>query len=261
MIEFYSGDTDTAIQRLCHSLDSFEPEWKYKVRPASDEDIARLQCICNQYGYHIPDVYMSYLRTMGADDGGLLEREWDGSMECDILSILDLFEDENYDAVDDLKRGLLLFSYHWTDTNCYLDVSRSEDNPPVLDRDCQYFTGSFEKYLFQKAFNIYQEQVILKTSVGPSLNSCDVILKRHLFACAECGGTIEERMQFVKWWMKSLRLSGEEAWFSDKVHYFSYNNDYALSVNLYSGMLIVFSCNDQTQYTRIEKSLRHFIGE
>ena len=52
-----------------------------------------------------------------------------------------------------------LFSYHWTEAHCYLRIGKQEDNPVVTDWKNHYFAGSFEKYLFQKAFNIYQKNL------------------------------------------------------------------------------------------------------
>ncbi|MDE7204481.1 MAG: hypothetical protein K2O91_21865, partial [Lachnospiraceae bacterium] len=158
---------------------------------------------------------------------------------------------------DDLQRGLLLFSYHWTDANCYLRVSRSEDNPVVTDRENHYFAGSFEKYIFQKAFDMYQEKFKHKSSVGTSVNSCDAILKKHSFPCSICGGTVEEKMELVRWLVKSLNLHEKETWFGDDLHYFSYNEHYALRVNIYNSLLLVFSCDDIMLKKKIDSKLSH----
>ncbi len=78
-----------------------------------------------------------------------------------------------------MQQGFLLLSYHWTEAHCYLRIKKQEDNPVVTDWENHYFAGSFEKYLFQKAFNIYQEKFEHKLSVGTSVSSCDdIILKK-----------------------------------------------------------------------------------
>lgn len=146
--------------------------------PASDEQIQQLENICAEYGYRVPKVYLDYLKAMGESDGGLLEREWDGYMEPNIHTILELFCDEDFDAKEYLQQGLLLFSYHWTEAHCYLRIRKQEDNPVVTDWENHYFAGSFEKYLFQKAFNMFQEKFKYKSSVGTSINSCDALLKK-----------------------------------------------------------------------------------
>lgn len=223
---------------------------------ASDGEIQHLENICAEYGYRIPKVYLDYLNTMGESDGGLLEREWDGYMEPNIHTILELFCDEDFDAQEYLQQGLLLFSYHWTEAHCYLRIGKQEDNPVVTDWKDHYFAGSFEKYLFQKAFNMYQEKFEHKVSVGTSVNSCDAILKKYSFPCSICGGTAEEKMEFVRWLaVRFLDLHEEEVWFGDKLHYFSYNEHYALSVNTYHSPLLVFSCDDILLKKKIDAQL------
>ena len=149
-----------------------------------------------------------------------------------------------------------LFSYHWTEAHCYLRIGKQEDNPVVTDWKDHYFAGSFEKYLFQKAFNMYQEKFEHKVSVGTSVNSCDAILKKYSFPCSICGGTAEEKMEFVRWLaVRFLDLHEEEVWFGDKLHYFSYNEHYALSVNTYHSPLLVFSCDDIILKKKIDAQL------
>ena len=244
------------MERLYRTISNFDRSWSSKCMSASDGEIQHLENICAEYGYRIPKVYLDYLNTMGESDGGLLEREWDGYMEPNIHTILELFCDEDFDAQEYLQQGLLLFSYHWTEAHCYLRIGKQEDNPVVTDWENHYFAGSFEKYLFQKAFNIYQEKFEHKVSVGTSVNSCDAILKKYSFPCSICGGTAEEKMEFVRWLaVRFLDLHEEEVWFGDKLHYFSYNEHYALSVNTYHSPLLVFSCDDILLKKKIDAQL------
>lgn len=92
-----------------------------------------------------------------------------------------------------------------------------ENQPIVTDWKNHYFAGSFEKYLFQKVFYIYQEKFEHKSSVGTSINSCDALLKKHSFPCSFCGGTAEEKMKFVRWLVNFLELHEKETWFSDEL--------------------------------------------
>ncbi len=255
MIEFYQGTPDSVMERLCKTISNFDKSWIRKCLPASDEQIQQLENICAQYGYSVPKVYLDYLKVMGENDGGLLEREWDGYMEPNISNILELFGDEDFEAREYLQRGLLLFSYHWTETHCYLRINRSDDNPVVTDWENHYFAGNFEKYLFQKAFDIFQEKFQHKSSVGTSINSCDALLKKHSFTCSICGGTNEEKMVFVRWLVKSLDFNEKETWFGDDLNYFSYNEHYALRVNIYHSLLLVFSCDDIKLKKKVDSKL------
>lgn len=78
MVDFYEGTLDTLRERLCSSISSFDPEWVKSCVPATEEQIQQLQDILAEYHQTVPTAYLHYLRGMGQNDGGLLEREWDG---------------------------------------------------------------------------------------------------------------------------------------------------------------------------------------
>ncbi len=65
-----------------------------------------------------------------------------------------------------------------------LRIGKQEDNPVVTDWKNQYFAGSFEKYLFQKAFNIYHDALSVNIYHSMLLVfSCDdIIWKKKLDA-------------------------------------------------------------------------------
>ncbi len=146
-------------ERLCSSISSFDPEWVKRCVPATEEQIRQLQDIFAECHYMVPAAYLYYLRRMGQNDGGLLENEWDGC-EVDIGTVLELLLDrENFDYRryrKDLEEGLFRFSHHWADSCFYMKLSVADDNPMVTDMHGIYVTESFEKYLFRKAFHIYQ---------------------------------------------------------------------------------------------------------
>lgn len=159
MIEFYHGTPDSVMERLCKTVSSFDKSWIRKCIPATDGQIQQLENICAEYGYRVPKIYLDYLKAMGENDGGLLEREWDGYMEPGIHTILELFYDEDFEAREYLQQGLLLFSYHWTETHCYLRIGQSEDNPVVTDWKNHYFAGSFENTCFRKRFTFIRKNL------------------------------------------------------------------------------------------------------
>lgn len=257
MVQFYQGTPESVMERLHRTISYFDKSWSSKCVPASDEQIQQLENICAEYGYYVPKVYLDYLKAMGENDGGLLEREWDGYMEPNLHTILELFCDEDFEAREYLQQGLLLFSYHWSDTHCYLRITTHDDNPVVTDWEHHYFAGSFEKYLFQKAFNIYQEKFEHKLSVGTSIMTCDTLLKKYSFPCSICGGTDEEKMEFVRWLVVNLPdLHEKETWFSDNLNYCSYNEHYALSINIHHSLRLVFSCDDIILKKKIDTQLK-----
>lgn len=118
MVEFQEGTLDTLMERLCSGISGFDPEWAKRCVPATEEQIRQLKDILAEYNYTIPAAYLYYLKRMGQDDGGLLENEGDVCF--------------------------------------YMKISNKEDNPMVTDWGGVYVTESFEKYLFRKAFRMYQ---------------------------------------------------------------------------------------------------------
>lgn len=258
MPEFYQGTPDTALSRLCRTIDQFSPGWSGRCVPAEKEQVRRMAELCAQYGRRLPPVYLDYLRTMGQDDAGLLEQEWDGCMEPSVGHILELLEDNAFGAQEDLERGLLLFSSHWTEAHCYLRLRGSEKDPVVTDSEGEYFAGSFEKYLFQKAFRMYQKQFRCTSSVGTSINSIDEVLERHGFPRSVHGGTREEKTAFIRWLAAPFRP--REAWFSDDLHYFAYGDDYALEIDIYWSLSLLFCCNNLSRKKQADTALMKIFG-
>ncbi|MDE7224582.1 MAG: hypothetical protein K2O34_12500, partial [Acetatifactor sp.] len=134
-----------------------------------------------------------------------------------------------------------------------LRLSDWSDNPVVTDKNGKYFAGSFEKYLFQQAFKMYHEKFQYKAGVGNSIKSMDEVLKKYSLPCSVFGGTAEERMDFVRRLVEPFHP--QKAWFSDELHYFCYDETYALSINLYWSCLIVFSCNDPALKEKADREL------
>ncbi len=258
MTEFCNGTLDTMIERLCNAVSGFDKEWIKECIPATEEQVQNLENICKQYHFVLPRAYLEYLRVMGQNDGGLLKKEWDGFAEPSINCILESFEDEDIGVKEDLEKGLLLLSYHWTEANIYLRLADGEDNPVVTDRNNKYFAGSFEKYLFQKAFKRYQEKYAYKVRIGTSVSSSDTILKKYCYSCSTYGGTIEERMNFVRSLIEQYHM--EKEWFSDNLHCFCHNERCALGIDIRGSFSLVFSCNDPVLKKKADFVLNNIFG-
>jgi len=64
-------------------------------------------------------------------------------------------------------------------------------------------------------------------------------------------------MEFVRWLVVSLPdLHDKEAWFSDNQNYCSYNEHYALSINIHHSLRLVFSCDDIILKKKIDTQLK-----
>ena len=250
MAEFQEGTLDTLMERLCSSISSFAPEWVTRCVPATEEQIQQLKDILAEYNYTIPAVYLYYLKRMGQDDGGLLENEWDGC-EVDIGTVLELLPNK------ELEKGLFQFSDHWADACFYLKLSDTEDNPMVTDWEGVYVTESFEKYLFQKAFHMYQRGFPYTDFKSASV--CDHHerkKKENCRTCPYCGETVEERMDLINQMAESYGI--KKAWFSDQAHFICYSASYAFEIRVCTGYSIKFCCNDDKLWEQIKYSLSSF---
>ena len=250
MAEFYEGTLDTLMERLCSSISSFDQEWVKHCVPATEEQIRQLQDILAEYHYTIPAAYLYFLRRMGQNDGGLLENEWDGC-EADIGTVLKF-----RDGREDLEEGFLLFSYHWADAGFYLNLSSMDDNPVVTDICRDYMAGSFEKYLFRKAFHMYQERFVHSDSDSDSVCRDEKKETEDCNMCPFYGNTAEERMDFIVRMADTYGL--KKAWFSDRTHFFCYDSNYAFEIRVDEGYEVKFCCDDDKLWAQVRYSLSSF---
>ena len=86
----------------------------------------------------------------------------EGDGEVDIGTVLELLPGK----CEDLEKGFFQFSDHWADACFYMKLSNTEDNPMVTDWGGVYVTESFEKYLFRKAFHMYQRRYPFRVKTG-----------------------------------------------------------------------------------------------
>ena len=248
MAEFQEGTLDTLMERLCSSISGFDPEWVRRCVPATEEQIRQLKDILAEYNYTIPAAYLYYLRRMGQNDGGLLENEWDGC-EVDIGTVLKLLRKDSYFRKE-LEKGFFLFSDHWADAGFYMKLSAADDNPMVTDREGVYVTESFEKYLFQKAFDMYHRKFTYSDFESESVCSDNERKKKEdCRTCPYCGETVEERMDFINQMAETYGL--KKAWFSDQAHFFCYNASYAFEINVGEGYSAHFYCDDNELWKQV----------
>lgn len=252
MVEFQEGTLDTLMERLCNGISGFDPEWAKRCVPATEEQIRQLKDILAEYNYTIPAAYLYYLKRMGQDDGGLLENEGDGC-EVDIGTVLELLPDK----CGDLEKGFFPFSDHWADVCFYMKISNKEDNPMVTNWGGVYVTESFEKYLFRKAFRMYQRGFTytdFQSNAG-----CDHPEKKkkeNCRTCPYCADTVEERMDFINQMAESYGI--KKAWFSDQSHFICYRASYAFEISVCTGYSVEFCCNDDKLWEQIKYSLSTF---
>ena len=84
-------------------------------------------------------------------------------------------------------------------------------------------------------------------------------MKKYSRPCSIHGGTVEERMNFVRWLTEPFSI--KETWFGDDFHYFSYDKWYALEINTSHSFWMTFSCNDPVLKEKADSELEKIFGE
>lgn len=252
-IPFEKGALDTMIDRLCKTMYSMDKEWSKKIEPASQNQIQSLREILKQHGRSIPLAYLLFLQTMGMNDNGLLEQEWDGYSEVNSNTLL-----ENYIVgYDDLiSDGFLPFSFHWTDVILSMKLSGS-DNPPVYS-NChdELFSGSFEKYLFQMAFRKAKNTLFLYHihCAASTERFRDILAKKTVQ-----NFSWTKPVELMEALLKPYQL--QKAWFSDDAHFYGISSKYLISVNLYCTPNITIFSDSHTVLQNMKKSLTYLFGD
>ncbi|MCT4583976.1 MAG: hypothetical protein N4A54_03540, partial [Peptostreptococcaceae bacterium] len=87
------GSVETIIDRLYEYINPVDPKWIKNIKPASCEDIKKLESICGlkDVGIKVPKSYLEYLKCMGESDGELLSQMVGGNKNIKI--ILNLYDD------------------------------------------------------------------------------------------------------------------------------------------------------------------------
>lgn len=248
MAEFQEGTLDTLMERLCNSISDFDPEWVKRCVPATEEQIQQLQDILAEYHYTIPAAYLYYLRKMGKDDGDLLERELD-FCEADIDTVLELQNEE------DLEKGFLCFAYSDPfNIGFFMKLSSMDDNPSVVTDWEEKNAESFEKYLFQRAFHMYQKSFAHSYFNNSTFVCHEEKDKDKCRTCLRQWITAKERMDWVVGTAQSYGV--RKVWFSDQTHFICCHSNYAFEIKVCEGYSVKFCCNDD----KLLKQVPHPFG-
>ena len=120
------------------------------------------------------------------------------------------------------------------------------------------FSGCFEKYLFRKAFYMYQQRFAHSDFHSPSVCREENKDKEDCKMCPFCGDTAEERMDFVIRMADTYGL--KKAWFSDRTHFICFNSNYAFEIRVDEGYAVKFCCNNDALWKKVRYSLNLFLN-
>lgn len=256
MDRFLLGNSENVIERLCATMNAIDSEWGKKIKPASKEQIEHFKDLIgfNEKGIEIPKVYLDFLETMGQEDGGLLENEWDGYTDVNINAITGCYCGDYEEITEYDPKDFLLFSSHWSEAYLYLDMSKG-DNPPVYNSDI-LFADSFEKYLFHMAFRyMYKDEYKDDDNWLPP----HVIKKIHelLNKKTSYNETKEEKKDYISKIMNSL--SFEKMWFSDSVRDYYHKDGVVVFVNVYYNLGILVVGNDADKVLQVKNDIINLV--
>ena len=131
------------------------------------------------------------------------------------------------------------------------------DNNPVVTDICRnYMAGSFEKYLFRKAFHMYQEHFVHSDSDSDSVCRDEKKETEDCNMCPFYGNTAEERMDFIVRMADTYGL--KKAWFSDQTHFFCFDSNYAFEIRVDEGYAVKFCTDDDKLWEQVRYSLSLF---
>lgn len=253
-ISFEKGSLTTMIERLCKTMNSMDKEWSKKIEPALQSQIQTLTEILKQYDKSIPLAYLLFLQTMGMNDNGLLEQEWDGATEVNLDVALERYR-QYYDYDDFILSGFLPFSFHWAESILSMKLT-GEDNPPVYYWGKELFSGSFENYLFQMAFRqVENTQFLYQVHCATSKEEFRDILAEK--AAQNLSWT--KPMELIETLLKPYRL--QKAWFSDDVRFCGVASEYIISVDLNWALNIMVSSDNYAVLQNMKNNLTHLFGD
>lgn len=252
-IPFEKGPLTTMIERLCKTMNSMDKEWSKGIKPATQNQIQSVIDILKQYGKNVPLAYLLFLQTMGMDDNGLLEHEWDGFTEINMDAALGTYR-EYYD--DFVPYGFLPFSFHWTEAILSMELTEA-DNPPIYNGYAKTpFSGSFENYLFQMAFRqVENMQFLYQVRCATSKEEFRDILAEK----AAQNFSWTKPMELIETLLKPYQL--QKAWFSDDVRFCGISSEYLISVDLHWALNIRISSDNHTVLQNMKNSLIYLFGD
>lgn len=247
---------ENLFEALSNYINAFDETWSKKIVPAKDDKIEKFREVSRiiENGYDFPKPYVLFLKHMGENDGGLLSEPFCGTANIDeLISHYIRYGDRLYDDFE-MKHNQILFFLNEMEAEYYI-TNRSDGTYEITTNfDDTYevdgFSESFEKMLFQTAFDKYERQCfgyinyfgnnrLRMEQVMKQLGTNDLITIVDEYA---------QKRGFIK------------TWFSDKWHYIGVKENASLYVHLSLAMSGYITGNDYSEIDELTKELCDIIG-
>lgn len=193
------------MEGLSAYISPVDPDWRGRLIPPEPKKLEELQMYLEMQkeNLKVPESYLKFACYVAKGDGGLL-REGE-----EFRFIMPSKITKHINNNDELDNGVACVYDLITGLMCYIDL---ENDGKISKEGDYYISSSFEKYLFQRAVQEYEERYFLKY-LGFEYEGClsfdqkkdvDIVLK-----------------EFIQ------RNQMQTVWFNDEYFLFAYNQEYS----------------------------------
>lgn len=207
------GTIDTIYERLKEYIVPVNPDWEKQIKPSRKMDIKRIYEISRieETGYTFPDAYLEYLKYMGEDDGGFLS--YGIHANTDLTTIFMDYNGKGEDIDDPIEPNHYVFAYNM-DVGSEFCITTKENGRQIItsgneeNYGVEYYSESFEKLLFQVAYNVYERKYF---QYGYYFGTNRITYQKMLNKLG-----IDDMLPLAEETMKKYGF--EKTWFSDTYH-------------------------------------------
>ena len=244
-------DISSMFERLKNYILLKDKEWPNKIIPAkqSDIDILKRLVLKSRNLNDLPLAYKIFLENMGGYDNQFFYSKSDGTSS--IQELIDYHNNANYYNFEFRDPNCLEFFIIYISGNISINISNQNicysEEGEIFKDNC--YSESFEKYLFQTAFTMYEHynNLVYFNSDYETIEKQKKIHKS------------ESIMDLV---INSAHSNGiNKTWFSDRYNYFGTKNGLILNINnrngIYSGVIMG---NNNTEINELSKIIASDIG-
>ncbi len=250
------GSVDSFVSRLVEYVSSHDSAYPTKIKGASQKQIERYCELSGIRPDEPPSTYLSYLETLGVEDGDLLGwRRIDPKIE----RLIRVYEDWSTSEPESLSSTVPVIGTYLVGDQVSLDLRSPTPNPPVVETsDAEIvveLSVSFEHYMMQASM-MYVESARHPHRIWAS--SSQATVENHLSAN---GGTDPSTNKVLQGLAQKFGL--HTAWCSENNYKILINEKTSIFAETTPGtglMTHVFTEADSNQLPAISDELENMFG-